>query len=119
MALDTGVVTFPLDKPPYTAMSPVQCRAGRAWLDWSQATLLAAKATVSSSLIRDFESRRRVPHINNRLAIHNALEDAGLIISDDGNAIRWVRNSPSLPQLNLAGLVPGRHGRRRRLNQRQ
>jgi transcriptional regulator with XRE-family HTH domain len=58
-------------------MSPEQCRAARAWLNWSQ-NELAAKAQVSNSTLRDFESGRRVPIANNLLAIRRALEDAGM-----------------------------------------
>lgn len=58
-------------------MTPEQCRAARAWLNWSQRDL-AAKAQVSSSTIRDFEAGRRVPHANNLTAIRRVLEEAGM-----------------------------------------
>jgi transcriptional regulator with XRE-family HTH domain len=58
-------------------MSPEQCRAARAWLDWSQDEL-ATKAQVSNSTLRDFETGRRVPIANNLLAIRRALEEAGM-----------------------------------------
>ncbi|WP_316231609.1 helix-turn-helix transcriptional regulator [Bradyrhizobium sp. SZCCHNR1051] len=58
-------------------MSPEQCRAARAWLNWSQEQL-AAKAQVSSSTLRDFEAGRRVPIANNLAAIRRTLEDAGI-----------------------------------------
>jgi ribosome-binding protein aMBF1 (putative translation factor) len=58
-------------------MSPEQCRAARAWLNWSQEEL-AAKAQVSNSTLRDFETGRRVPIANNLSAIRRALEDAGM-----------------------------------------
>jgi ribosome-binding protein aMBF1 (putative translation factor) len=58
-------------------MSPEQCRAARAWLNWSQDEL-AAKAQVSNSTLRDFEAARRVPIANNLLAIRRALEEAGM-----------------------------------------
>ena len=58
-------------------MSPEQCRAARAWLNWSQDEL-ATKAQVSNSTLRDFEAARRVPIANNLLAIRRALEDAGM-----------------------------------------
>ena len=58
-------------------MSPEQCRAARAWLDWFQDEL-AAKAQVSNSTLRDFEASRRVPIANNLLAIRRALEEAGM-----------------------------------------
>jgi transcriptional regulator with XRE-family HTH domain len=58
-------------------MSPEQCRAARAWLDWSQLDL-AKKAGVSGSTIRDFEAGRRIPIANNLKAIRQALEEAGM-----------------------------------------
>lgn len=58
-------------------MSPEQCRAARAWLNWSQQEL-ATKAQVSNSTLRDFEAGRRIPIANNLAAIKRALEDAGL-----------------------------------------
>jgi transcriptional regulator with XRE-family HTH domain len=58
-------------------MSPEQCRAARAWLNWSQSEL-ATKAQVSISTLRDFEAGRRVPIANNLMAIRRALESAGL-----------------------------------------
>jgi transcriptional regulator with XRE-family HTH domain len=69
-------------------MSPEQCRAARAWLNWSQAAL-AAKAQVSSGTIRDFEAGRRIPHANNLMAIRRALEGAGLSFqyADDGSPL--------------------------------
>jgi ribosome-binding protein aMBF1 (putative translation factor) len=75
-------------------MSPEQCRAARAWLDWSQFEL-AAKAQVSASTIRDFEAGRRIPHINNLAAIRRVFEDAGIspIFSDKGEAKGIIRTA--------------------------
>jgi len=58
-------------------LTPQQCRAARAWLQWSQMDL-AAKAGVSLSTIRDFEIAKRVPIKNNLLAIRMALEGGGV-----------------------------------------
>ena len=58
-------------------MSPEQCRAARAWLDWSQDDL-ANKAQVSNSTVRDFEAGRRMPITNNLTAMRRALEEAGI-----------------------------------------
>nr|WP_244543385.1 helix-turn-helix transcriptional regulator [Bosea sp. CRIB-10] len=58
-------------------ISPEQCRAARAWLDWKQEDLATA-AGVSLSTVRDFEKQRRSPIANNARALASALENAGL-----------------------------------------
>jgi ribosome-binding protein aMBF1 (putative translation factor) len=58
-------------------ISPEQCRAARAWLGWPQPEL-AKRAKVGLSTIRDFETATRTPIQNNRQAIQNALEAAGV-----------------------------------------
>lgn len=68
-------------------LAPEQCRAARAWLDWSQEDL-ATRAQVSLSTVRDFEKRRRVPIKNNLEAIERALANAGigLLFGEGGEA---------------------------------
>lgn len=58
-------------------MSPEQCRAARAWLNWSQARLARA-AGVSVSIVRDFEVGRRAQSLNIRSELQTALEKAGI-----------------------------------------
>jgi ribosome-binding protein aMBF1 (putative translation factor) len=70
-------------------MTPEQCRAARAWLDWPQ-RLLADKAQVSSSTILDFESGRRVPHPNNLREIRRVLEEAGVQFAADGSGLAFM-----------------------------
>jgi DNA-binding transcriptional regulator YiaG len=63
-------------------MMPEQCRAARAWLNWSQ-DALAKAATVGLSTVRDFEAGRRDPTRNNLSAMKAALEGEGLTFVDD------------------------------------
>lgn len=65
-------------------LSPEQCRAARAWLNWDQEGL-AKLAGVSLSTVRDFEKGRRVPIGNNLEAIQRAFEKAGVTFSFDGS----------------------------------
>jgi len=93
-------------------MSPEQCRAARAWLNWSQAEL-AAKAKVSSSTLRDFEAGRRVPIANNLASIRRALEDAGIQFLFD-NEKAW-----GVAQRDLQLAVGSQAGKRVRLPRRR
>jgi len=96
-------------------MSPEQCRAARAWLNWSQANL-GSKAQVSSSTIRDFEAGRRVPHTNNLLAINRAFEGAGLRFqcADDGSPLGLAKApKEKAPKESEAPLKAGKKKRRR------
>ena len=58
-------------------MTPEQCRAGRAWLAWSQDDLAKA-AQVGLSTVKDFEGGRRIPIVATQTAIRVALETAGI-----------------------------------------
>jgi len=82
-------------------MSPEQCRAARAWLNWSQEEL-AAKAQVSSSTLRDFEAGRRLPIANNLSAIRRALEAEGMqFLFSEQSQEAWgvARESCALPKI--------------------
>ena len=58
-------------------MTPEQCRAGRAWLAWSQDDLAKA-ARVGLSTVKDFEGGRRTPIEATQTAMRVALETAGI-----------------------------------------
>lgn len=58
-------------------MTPAQCRAARALLDWNQRDL-ARFASVGFSTVADFERGARVPITNNFLAMKSALRRAGI-----------------------------------------
>ena len=75
-------------------MSPEQCRAARAWLNWTQQEL-ARRAGVGLSTVRDFEKGERTPIPNNLAAIRRAVENAGIQLVFDGSG-------------NATGLMAGR-----------
>jgi transcriptional regulator with XRE-family HTH domain len=58
-------------------VSPEQVRAARGWLGWTQ-QVLAKRAHVGLSTIKDFEGGSRTPILNNLSAIRQALEGAGI-----------------------------------------
>lgn len=61
-------------------MSPQQCRAARAWLDWTQGRL-AIRARVGISTVKAFESGSRTTPAN-QAAMRTALEKAGVKFID-------------------------------------
>lgn len=66
-------------------LSPEQCRAARAWLNWSQDDL-AKRASVGLSTVRSFEKGERTPIKNNLDALRVALEEGGVrpVHANDG-----------------------------------
>jgi DNA-binding XRE family transcriptional regulator len=63
-------------------ISPGQCRAARALLNWTQETL-ANKVGVALKTIRDFENERRQSLSIVRASIKQAFEEAGIEFFDD------------------------------------
>ena len=59
------------------AVTPAQCRAARGLANIDQTTLAEA-ASISRSVIVDFENGKRVPHKENLDAIQKAFEDLGV-----------------------------------------
>jgi transcriptional regulator with XRE-family HTH domain len=65
-------------------ISAAQCRAGRALIRLTQADLADA-ASISKSVVVDFENDHRIPNRNNLAAIRRALEGAGVEFINGGS----------------------------------
>mgnify|MGYP004721571565 CR=1 FL=1 len=66
-------------------MTPGQCRAGRAMIDWS-AGELAAKAGLDEALVRNFAGGLGDPPSGQIEALRSALMRAGVVFTNDGSA---------------------------------
>ena len=65
-------------------ITPEQCRAGRALLNWSQDRLVA-EAGMGRATLTDFESSKREPYARTLKRIRTALEKAGVIfVAENG-----------------------------------
>ncbi|MER9278767.1 helix-turn-helix transcriptional regulator [Mesorhizobium sp. M0522] len=71
-------------------LSPAQCRAARALLDWSQAQLSSA-SKVATKTLADFERGKRTPYDRTLADIRAALEAAGVIFVDENGEGPGVR----------------------------
>jgi len=67
-------------------MTPAQCRAARALLDWTQADL-AARTSISAVSIRGFEKGGDMRDSNRKL-VRLTLEAAGVYFLECGDASR-------------------------------
>lgn len=77
-------------------MTPAQCRAARAIIDWSQQDL-ADEAKVGNATIRNFESGRTTPQHSTLQVLRAALEAAGVIFvaeNGEGPGVR-LRKAPA------------------------
>ena len=64
-------------------LTPAQCRAARALLDWTQDEL-AGRAEVSRGTIRGFESGQHALQRSTAAAVRRALEAGGVILLEAG-----------------------------------
>ncbi|NJL50680.1 MAG: helix-turn-helix transcriptional regulator [Blastochloris sp.] len=77
-------------------MTPAQCRAARALIDWTQPRLAEA-ARVGLSTVVDFERDRRIVSAEPREALRRALEEAGVeFIAENGGGpgVRLKKDRP-------------------------
>lgn len=83
-------------------LTPDQCRAARALLNWSQGTL-AEVAGVARATIAAFEAGKRSPIGNNLASIKGAFEDQGVDFIQDDNVV-----GVTIPKVLIeAGIVQG------------
>lgn len=76
------------------SITPEQCRAARALIDWSRDTL-SAEAKVAKRTLVDFERGARTPYERTIDAIQSALESAGVIFipgNGDGPGVRLSKS---------------------------
>ncbi|NHO19006.1 transcriptional regulator [Acetobacter oeni] len=71
-------------------LSPAQCRAARALLNWSQGELETASA-VAKKTIADFEREARAPYPRTLAGLRAALESAGVAFIDENGGGAGVR----------------------------
>jgi transcriptional regulator with XRE-family HTH domain len=77
-------------------LTPEQCRAARALLNWTQEDL-ATRAEISRSTVRGFESGQHELQRASAAVIRRAFEDARIIFLDAdatcGPGVRLAKNS--------------------------
>lgn len=78
-------------------LSAEQCRAARAWLNWSQEELAKA-AEVALSTVRDFERGGREPIGHNIQAIERALSNGGIHFESGPHSLRGIKYDPRIKE---------------------
>ena len=76
-------------------LTPAQCRAARALLDWSQQALADA-AKIGNATIRNFESGKTAPQNATLAMIRQTLVEAGVIFiaeNGEGPGVRLRKNA--------------------------
>ena len=69
-------------------ITPEQCKAGRAVLNWTQGDLAQA-AGVSIRTIQEFEAASRTPNRTTLQGLLSALERNGIILGSDSASLSW------------------------------
>jgi transcriptional regulator with XRE-family HTH domain len=76
-------------------LTPPQCRAARALIDWSQQQLADA-SLVGNATIRNFERGRSDPQNSTLAALQRALEAAGVEFTNgDQPGVRMRKGKPN------------------------
>lgn len=78
-------------------ITPRQCKAARALLDWSQ-TKLAEAASVHFRTVHDFENGVRKPIPSTLAALRRAMEEAGVLfipVNGGGQGVRLRDPEPT------------------------
>lgn len=78
-------------------MNPDQCRAARAFLQWTRDDL-AAKARVSVVTVSNFENGKSSPQRATLDAMRRTFEEAGIgFTNGDAPGVRLARNPAPIP----------------------
>jgi transcriptional regulator with XRE-family HTH domain len=85
-------------------MTPAQCRAARALLDWSQQQL-AESATVGNATIRNFENGKSSPQHSTLDVLRRALEAAGVEFIPENGGGPGVRLRKHAPKSSDSALI--------------
>lgn len=82
------------------SLTPAQCRAARALLDWTQDEL-AERAEVSRGTIRGFESGQHALQRSTASAVSRALQAGGVVLVDAdhqaGEGVRFAGPADAIP----------------------
>lgn len=101
-------------------ITPGQCRAARAVLEWSQEQL-ATEAGVNRMTVADFEQGKRSPMLNNLVMIRRAFEQQGVTFIDENGGPPGLREprrvqvatpSDSVDETKTGLKTPPKGGRR-------
>ncbi len=69
-----------------SSMTPAQCRAARALLQWSQEDL-ARKAGINAVTLRNYENERTMAQRASFAVVRQAFETAGVDLTEQGHGI--------------------------------